>query len=145
MAVMVAVFESRSCSSLNHGLDDPTDGVAVTIPCVGGVEMVSATGVVRVDPPETALIVTVAAPSVAEVEAVKVATTELPVVAVAGLNATVTPLGRPVALIVTAPVKLVRLIVMVLVPLAPCATVSGPDDATVKSLVGTAVTVTATG
>ena len=71
---------------------------------------VSATVVVREVVPEVAVIVTVAAPSVAVLDAVKVAVTELPVVAADGLKATVTPVGSPLALIVTAPVKLVRVI-----------------------------------
>ena len=50
---------------------------------------------VRVSVPEVAVNVTVAAPSVAVLDAVNVAVTELPVVAVDGLNATVTPLGSP--------------------------------------------------
>ena len=56
---------------------------------------VSDTVVVRVSDPEVAVSVTVAAPSVAVPEAVNVAVTELPVVAVDGLNATVTPAGSP--------------------------------------------------
>ena len=50
---------------------------------------------VRVSEPEVAVSVTVAAPSVAVLDAVNVAVTELPVVAADGLNATVTPAGSP--------------------------------------------------
>ena len=80
----------------------------VTVPVT-----VSDTDVVRDSEPEVAVSVTVAVPSVAVLDAVNVAVTELPVVAADGLNATVTPAGSPLALIVTAPVKLVRLIAMV--------------------------------
>ena len=79
--------------------------------------------------PEVPVSVTVAATRVAVLEAVKVAVTVLPVVAPLGLNATVTPLGRPLALIVTAPVKFVRLIATEVEPLAPRATDSVPGDA----------------
>jgi hypothetical protein len=107
--------------------------------------MVSDKVVVRVVEPEVAVNVTVAAPSVALLEAVNVAVTELPVVAVAGLNATVTPAGSPLALIVTAPVKLVRLMATVEAPLPPRATDKLPGDGeTVKSLVGVPVTVSDT-
>jgi hypothetical protein len=95
--------------------------------------MVRATDVVRVMEPEVAVMVTVAAPSVAVLEAVNVAVTELPVVAVDGLNATVTPLGKPDALIDTAPVKLVRLMAMAALPLAPRATLKGAGVPSVKS------------
>jgi hypothetical protein len=106
---------------------------------------VSATVVVREVVPEVAVIVTVAAPSVAVPEAVKVAVTEFPVVAADGLKATVTPVGSPVALIVTAPVKLVRVIAMVDAPLPPCATDSDPGDAAiVKVCVATSFTVSDT-
>src|ERR1043165_4499894 len=133
---MVAVLFSRSCSSLNHGLADDTDGVAVTLPESPPPLTVNATVVVRAVDPEVPVMVTVAAPTVAVLDAVNVAVTELPVVAVDGLKATVTPEGRPLALIVTAPVKLVRLMAMLELPLAPRATDKLPGDgATVKSLV----------
>jgi hypothetical protein len=79
----------------------------------------SVTEVVRVSVPEAAVSVTGALPSVAVDDAVKVAVTELPVVADDGLKATVTPAGNPDALIVTAPVKLVRVIDTVVEALAP--------------------------
>jgi hypothetical protein len=102
---------------------------------------VSPTVVVRDNVPEVAVSVTVAAPSVAVLDAVKVAVTELPVVAADGLNATVTPLGNPLAANDTAPVKFVRLIATDVPALAPRATDTGPAEATVKSLVGVPVTV----
>ena len=79
--------------------------------------------------PEVPVSVTFAAPSVAVLDAVNVAVTELPVVAVDGLNATVTPLGRPVAAKLTAPVKLVRVMAIVDAPLAPRATESEAGEA----------------
>jgi hypothetical protein len=128
---------------LNHGLLDPTDAVAVTTPPVPPPVTVSATVVVRVVEPDTAEIVTVAAPTVAVPDAVNVTVEELPVVE-AGLNDAVTPLGSPLALNATEPVKLVREIETVEVPLAPRATDSGPDEPTVKSLATVPVTVSAT-
>src|SRR5688572_20103786 len=86
---------------------------------------VSDTVVLRTVLPDVPVMVTVAAPSVAVLEAVNVATTELPVVAVDGLKATVTPLGRPVAAKLTAPVKLVRLMAMVAPADAPRTTDTG--------------------
>jgi len=132
-AVSEPVFATCNCSSLNHGLLVDTTGVAVSVPPVPPLVTVSATVVVREVVPEVAVIVTVAAPSVAVLDAVNVAVTELPVVAADGLNATFTPVGSPDALIVTAPVKLVRVIAIVDAPLAPRATDSEPGDAaTVK-------------
>src|SRR5262245_44023498 len=144
IAVIVAVFERRNCSSLKYGLALPTEGVAVTTLPVEPSVTVSATVVERDVEPDVPVIVTVAAPSVAVLEAVNVAVTELPVVAADGLNATVTPLGNPVAANDTAPVKFVRLIEIVELPVAPRATETGPDDATVKSLVTVPVTVSET-
>jgi hypothetical membrane protein len=70
------------------------------------------------------VIVTVAAPTVAVLEAVKVRTLLVPVVVVvAGLKLTVTPVGRLLAAKLTAPANPpVRVTVIVLAPLAPCAT-----------------------
>src|SRR4029078_13028241 len=112
--------------------------------CVATSFTVSDTLVVRVSEPDVAVSVTAAAPSVAVLDAVNVAVTELPVVAVDGLNATVTPLGRPDALIVTAPVKLVRAMATVVEAVAPrvIATAEG-EGVTVKSCV-TAVVVALT-
>ena len=65
-------------------------------------------------------IVTVAAPVVAVADAVSVSTELLPVAA-AGLNAAVTPLGRPVAVRFTVPANpFVRVMFTVDVPFAPC-------------------------
>jgi hypothetical protein len=142
-AVSGAVLFIRSCSSLNQGLLDPTEGVAVTTPPVPPPVTVSETVVERVVDPDTAVMVTVAAPTVAVLDAVNVTVDELPVVD-AGLNEAVTPLGKPEALSATDPGKLVRLIETVAVPLAPRATDSGPDVPTVKSLATVPVTVSAT-
>jgi hypothetical protein len=89
--------------------------------------------VVRDVEPEVPVMVTVAEPTVAVAEAVNVAVTELPVVAADGLNATVTPDGRPVAAKLTAPVKLLRLMAMLVPALAPRATETGLADPSVKS------------
>jgi hypothetical protein len=97
---------------------EPGDAATVKV-CVAPSFTVSETAVLRVNAPEVAVSVTVAAPIVAVLDAVKVAVTELPVVAADGLNATVTPAGSPVALMVTAPVKLVRAIATVVATLAP--------------------------
>ena len=70
--------------------------------------------------PEVPVIVTVAAPTVAVLEAVNV--NVLVVVALAGLNDAVTPVGRPLAVSATVPEKPpVFASVTVLVPAAPCA------------------------
>jgi hypothetical protein len=143
IAVSGAVLFTRSCSSLNHGPLDPTDGVAVTTPPVPPPVTVNATVVVRVVVPDTAVMVTVAAPIVAVLEALNVTVDELAVVD-AGLNVAVTPLGNPEALKATEPVKFVRLIEIVALPVAPRATESGPDEPTVKSLVTVPVTVSDT-
>jgi hypothetical protein len=145
MAVIGAVFASRSCNSLYQGLAVPTDGVAVTVPGVPPSVMVNATVALRLVEPDVPVRVTLAVPSVAELDAVNVAITELPVVPPVGLNATVTPPGSPLAAKLTAFVKLVRVIDTVDVPLAPRATESVPGDAaTVKSLVGVFETVSDT-
>jgi hypothetical protein len=90
---------------------------------------VSDTGVERVTEPEVPLRVTVAPPSVAVPDAVNVAVTEFPVVAVDGLNATVTPLGKPLAVKLTAPVKLVREMAIVVLAVPPRASDSDPGEA----------------
>jgi hypothetical protein len=82
---------------------------------------VSAMVVVSVSVPEVPVMVTVAAPVVAELLAVRVSTLVEVVELVA--NAAVTPLGRPEATRVTEPVNgLTSVTVMVSVPLAPCVT-----------------------
>src|SRR5262249_7381934 len=78
---------------------------------------------VRVRPPPDPVTVTVTAPIVAALDAVNVNTLLVPV-AEAGLKLAVTPLGNPLALKATAPVKPpLRVIVIALVPLAPRLTV----------------------
>src|SRR5216684_7142872 len=82
--------------------------------------------VLCVSEPEVPVTVTVAVPVVAVAEAVRVRVeVALPFAGgVTGLveNAAVTPLGKPEALSVVAELKLFRLVmVMVLVPLEPCA------------------------
>ena len=122
---------------------EPGDAAIVKV-CVWTSFTVSDTDVVRVNVPEVAVSVTDAAPSVAVPDAVNVAVTELPVVAVDGLNATVTPAGSPVALMVTAPVKLVRAMATVVAALAPRVTdTAAGEGVTVKSCV-TAVVVAGT-
>ena len=79
---------------------------------------VSAMVVVAVSVPEVPVMVTVAAPVVAELLAVRVSTLVLVVGLVA--NAAVTPLGRPEAARVTEPVNgLTSVTVIVSVPPAP--------------------------
>ena len=79
---------------------------------------VSAMVVVAVSVPEVPVMVTVAAPVVAELLAVRVSTLVLVVGLVA--NAAVTPEGRPEAARVTEPVNgLTSVTVIVSVPLAP--------------------------
>ena len=72
------------------------------------------------------MIVTVAAPSVAVLDAVNVAVTELPVVAVDGVERHRHAGRQSLAASVTAPVKLVRVMAIVVAPLAPRATDSEP-------------------
>ena len=79
---------------------------------------VNAIEVVRVSPPPLPLTMTVAAPKVAVLEAARVKTAVAPVVEV-GLNVAVTPVGRPVAVNATPPVKPpVRVMLIVLVAVA---------------------------
>ena len=75
--------------------------------------------------PLVPVTVTVAAPSVAVLDAVRVRTLLVPVVVVVcGLKLAVTPLGKPVAENATAPANpLRRVMVIVLVPLLPRPTV----------------------
>ena len=90
-------------------------GVCVTV-------TVSAIGVVRVSAPLVPVTVTVAAPVAAAAVAVKVSVLDAPV-AVAGLNAALTPAGRPVAENVTPPVNPFRRVMpIVLVAVPACAT-----------------------
>lgn len=89
---------------------------------------VSAIVVVCFVLPDVPTIVTVAAPVVAEELAVNVTT--LVLVAGFGLNAAVTPVGRPVVENVTLPLKpFSGVTVIVLVAVAPCSTVMLVGDA----------------
>src|SRR5215475_5943680 len=114
----------------------------VTPPLPPPAPTVRPTVVVRVRLPPVPVTVIVAAPSVAVLDADRVRTL-LPAVAGFGLKLAVTPVGNPLALKVTPPVKPpVRVIVTVLVPLAPrfIAMLAGPAES-VKSGVCTSLTV----
>jgi hypothetical protein len=92
--------------------------------------------------PEVPVTVTVEVPGAAVLLAVNVRV--LVLVAGFGLNDGVTPVGRPDAERFTLPVNpLVGVIVIVLLPLAPCATVAVEAER-LKSRVATALTVRAT-
>ncbi len=71
-------------------------------------------------------IVTVLTPVVAVPVAVRVSTVLLAVTGLAGFKLAVTPLGRPSTARVTAPVKLVRAMEMVVFPVAPWMTETAP-------------------
>jgi hypothetical protein len=83
-----------------------------------GAATVRANVVERVSPPPAPLMVTLAVTIAAVLEAVRVSVL-LPPVVEAGLKLAVTPLGNAPTLKATLLVKLVRLIVIVLAPLAP--------------------------
>src|SRR5262245_44312348 len=121
---MTPVLLRLMACSLNQGPFELITGVTVTPPVPPPLSFtVRPIDVVRVRPPPVPVTVTVAAPSVAAPEAVNVNTLLVPV-AEAGLKLALTPLGNPLALKATAPVKpLVRVTVIVLVPLAPRLTV----------------------
>ena len=86
---------------------------------VAGALTVRLIVVVRVSPPPVPVTVTVAGPVVAVLEAVRASVLLFPVVEV-GLKAAVTPLGNPLAVRATLPVKPpLRVIAIVLLPLAP--------------------------
>jgi hypothetical protein len=96
--------------------------------CTAAAFTVSASVAVFVRVPDVPVIVTVTVPVAAELLAVRVNT--LDVVALAGLKAAVTPLGRPDADNATLPVNpFCGAIVTVLVPAAPCVTVALVGDA----------------
>jgi len=77
--------------------------------------------------PEVPVTVIVDEPTVAVLDAVKVST--LLLVVVDGLNDAVTPVGRPLAVRATAPVKpLMSVTAMALVPVAPWAMLTGEAD-----------------
>jgi hypothetical protein len=117
--VRLPVLLNRSNSSLNHGLFVITTGVTVTPPVPPVLPVTfNETVVVRTSVPLVPVTVTVAAPNVAVLDAVKVSVLLLPVGEL-GLNAAVTPAGNPLALKVTPAVKLVRVMLIVLVTIAP--------------------------
>src|SRR5499427_10877194 len=115
----VVSLRLMACSS-NQGPFELITGVTVTPPVPPPLSFtVRLIDVVRVRPPPVPVTVTVAAPRVAVPEAVNVNTLLVPV-AEAGLKLAVTPLGNPLALKATLPVKPpARVIVSVLVPLPP--------------------------
>src|SRR5215510_9439046 len=119
----VALLRLMACS-LNQGPFELITGVTVTPPVPPPASFtVRLIDVVRVRPPPVPVTVTVAAPRVAALVAVNVNTLLVPV---AGFEPklALTPLGNPLALKVTPPVKPpVRVTVIVLVPLAPRVTV----------------------
>ena len=135
----------RSCSSTKYPLLLETAGVTVTVPSPPGVVTVSARVVVRVVVPEVPVMVTEAAPAVAVLDAVSVSVEVVPV-ADAGLKLAVTPLGNPLAVKATAPVKPpVRVMAIDTVPFEPRATASVPGDAAMEKSCVTAVVVPLTG
>src|SRR5215510_4670685 len=103
---MFAVFESCNCSSVNHGLLLVTTGVAVAPPPPVGLT-VSATVAVRTVEADVPVIVMLVVPVAAVLDALNIIVELLPVV-LFGVKLAVTPLGRPLAVRVTAPGKLVR-------------------------------------
>src|SRR6185295_6682831 len=113
--------------------------VVLPLPPVTAVTVNATVAVCSASVPELPRTVTVAAPTVAVGDAVNVSV-DVFVVGAAGLNAAVTPLGRPVAVSVTAPAKpFVRVMVIVDVPVAPCCTVTGLVAASVYPPTGAAV------
>src|SRR5437667_304748 len=125
IAVSGAVLASLTSSSLKKLLLEATTGVTVTPPPPVAVVTVRETFVVWLTVPLVPVTVMVAAPKVAVLEAVSVRTLLVPVVVVVcGLKLAVTPVGNPLAVKATVlanPFK--RVIVIVLVPLAPRFTV----------------------
>jgi hypothetical protein len=92
-----------------------------------GVSTVSATVVVWTRLPDVPVTVMVAGPAVAVLDAVSV--NMLVPVVLDGLNDAVTPAGRPLATRLTAPLKPFRSVTATtLLPLAPCATLTGEAD-----------------
>src|SRR5262245_6015140 len=142
-AVMLAVLLSRITSSLYQGLLALIAGVTVTPPVPPPASLtVSPTVVVRVRPPPLPVTVTLATPRVAVLEAVRFRML-LPPVVDGGVKVAVTPAGNPLALSATLPVNPpVRVIVIVLVPLAPRVIVTlGGAAESVKLGVATSFTV----
>src|SRR5262245_59587370 len=121
---MAPVLLRLMACSLNQGPLELITGVTVTPPVPPPLSYtVRLIDVVRVRPPPVPVTVTAPAPRVAAPEAVNVNTLLVPV-ADGGLKLALTPLGNPLALKATLLVKPpVRVIVIVLVPLAPRVTV----------------------
>lgn len=112
IAIVLVALAPRFTVTLPGLADNAKFGVATSF-------TVSAMVVERVPGAPTPLTVTVALPSVAALEAASVSTLLVPVVGSA-LNVAVTPAGNPLALRSTEPVKpFTRVMVIVLVPLAP--------------------------
>jgi hypothetical protein len=111
----------------------PVEPISPSVQTEGSVETLTActvreTGVVLVKLPDVPVMVIVTVPVVAVPLAVSVKV--LLLVVLLGLNDAVTPLGRPDADKLTLPLKpFCGVIVMVLVPLAPCAIVKLFGDA----------------
>jgi hypothetical protein len=120
-AVNDAVFANFRSSSLKYGVFCATSAVRVTPPFPPVVATVRAIETVCESVPLVPVTVTVVEPAAAVLEAESVSTLLVPVVVVvAGLKLAVTPLGRPLAVNETAPVKpLRRVMAIVLVPLPP--------------------------
>lgn len=116
----------------------------MTVPSPPGVVTVSATVVVRVVVPDVPVMVIVDAPAAAVLDADNVRV-ELVPVADAGLKLAVTPLGNPLAVRATAPVKPPeRVMAIDTVPLEPRATESVPGDGAREKSCVTAVVVALT-
>ncbi len=140
--VILALLLSRMACSLYQGLLAMIAGVTVTPPFPASAFTVRLRMTARVRPPPVPLTVTDAVPALAAPDAASVRVALVPVVE-AGLNVAVTPLGSPVAvnatLLVNPPV---RVIVIVLAPLAPRFTIKLAGDAeSAKSGAGGALTV----
>lgn len=118
----------------------------VTVTAVGEAEMVkfgsavtlSVSVVVAVVEPLVPLIVTVAAPTVAVLDAVKVRVLPAEPVTVAGLKLAVTPDGRPLALNVTVPLTPTSFTVTLVVALVPCSTLTPEAEMKIPEPAGTA-------
>jgi hypothetical protein len=129
---MLAVLSRRNCSSVNQPLLLVTAAVAVAEPPPPPLLFtVTAIVAVRTVEPEVPVTVMFAVPSVAVLDAVSVSVELFPVVD-AGLKLAVTPDGKPLAVNVTLPGKLVRLSVTAAVVLAPRVTAAVPGAETVK-------------
>lgn len=97
LGVTVMVLAAvAACRTLNVGVEVPTENCA-------GAATVNEIAIVELRLPDLPVTVTVAAPVVAVELAVKV--NVLVVVVLAGLNAAVTPVGRPETVSATAPVN----------------------------------------